>query len=101
MITIDSDYIRGRKDEFDKKTTDIHLIDGKQYPFATVMQIYDNKVSYITVNPQKMVSIIIEDKHITQMHRTIFEYMWQKTQSLFAENKNKPTSAYQIPENIS
>lgn len=100
MITIDSEYIQKRKNEFDRQTTDIHLIESNEYPFSTIMQIYDNKISYITLDPKKMISVLIEDEHIVKMHKTLFEYMWSKTRPLFDDYKKTPTSAYQIPKDI-
>ena len=84
MITLDSEFIRKNRDKYDQSVTDIHLIDGNRFPFATAMQIYDNKVSYITMVKDKKIGIIIEDAYIARMHKTLFEFMWEKTESLFA-----------------
>ena len=81
MITVDSKYIRERGQFFNPKITDIRVISGK-YPFATVMQIYDNKVSYLTLGKKKMIGIIIEDPSIYQMHKTLFEYTWEQAEPL-------------------
>ncbi len=87
MITLDSDFIRNRVKDFNLNTTDIRVIDAK-YPFATVMQIYDNRVSYITLGDNKMIGIIIEDSHIAQMHKTLFDYTWTTAKQL--TNTNSP-----------
>jgi len=42
----------------------------------TVMQIYDDTVSYLTINDERMIGVIIEDRFIARMHRTTFEYLW-------------------------
>ncbi|MFA5029804.1 MAG: helix-turn-helix domain-containing protein [Patescibacteria group bacterium] len=83
MITIDSEFIKKNKAKYDRSITDIHLIDGERYPFATSMQIYDNKVSHVTLSQNKKIGFLIEDAEIAGMHRTIFEYMWEKTSPLF------------------
>lgn len=89
MITIDSEYIRKNASKYDKDLTDVHLIDGKKYPFATAMSIYDNKISYITLKEDKKIGFIIDDADIAKMHRTLFEYMWESTKSLFDDNSYK------------
>ena len=89
IITIDCDYVRKAASSYDKSITDIHLIDGKVYPFFTVMKIYDNKVSYMTLNENKKIGFIIEDADIAKMHKTIFEFMWKKTKSLFEDDSYK------------
>ena len=45
----------------------------------TVMQIYDNKVTYITLDKDLMIGVIIDDQHIYQMHKIIFEHLWNTT----------------------
>ncbi len=46
-------------------------------PFGTGMQIYDNKISYFTLRKEFIIAIIIEDKHIYEMHKNIFDYFWE------------------------
>jgi len=89
MITIDSDFIHKNASKYDKEFTDIHLIDGKKYPFATAMSIYDNKISYIALSEDKKIGFIIDDADIAKMHKTLFEYMWESTKPLFEDNAYK------------
>ncbi len=56
--------------------TNIKFLDNNMPPFHTVMQIYDGKVSYLTLSDKEMISVIIEDKHIYQMHKYLFEHLW-------------------------
>ncbi len=95
MITVDSPYIRARVKSFNPNFTAVHVIDGKNYPFATVMQIYDNKVSYITLNEKIMIGIIIEDSAIATMHRALFEFTWAKTIALLERTKQQSTQPQQ------
>lgn len=89
MITIDTPYIRGRAKDYNRATTGIRLISGK-YPFATVMQIYEGKVSYITLDEKKKIGIIIADPHIAEMHRSLFEYTWATAKPLFSLTTRPP-----------
>lgn len=82
MITIDSPYIRERADKYQAPFSEVRLIDGVKYPFTTVMQIYNNKISYITLNDKKMLGIIIEDEHIATMHKNLFEFAWANAKPL-------------------
>lgn len=47
--------------------------------FETVFQIYENKISYITLKEGSMIGIIIEDPFIAKIHRKTFEYIWKIT----------------------
>jgi hypothetical protein len=57
------------------------FIDHKLYPFNSVMQIYDGKISYITLSKTSKIGVIIEDKNIYQMHKSLFEYIWSKAEA--------------------
>ena len=81
MITIDSPYIRERVKSFNKNTTQVRVIPAAA-GFATVMQIYDNKVSYISMPDKKIIGLIIEHPAIYQMHKTLFEALWQTAKAI-------------------
>lgn len=90
IITLDSEYIRKRVKKFDPKITKTRVIKGG-YDFSVVMQIYDNKVSYITLGEdrEKIVGIIIEDKFISKMHKTLFEYAWNKAENVMGDSETQ------------
>lgn len=82
MLALDSAYVRSRKDTYDREVTDIRLIPIKE-SFATVMQVYNNKVSYITLEQGRMIGVIIEDPFIAKMHKLLFELTWDRATRLF------------------
>ncbi len=49
--------------------------------FETVIQIYNNKISYITLKEGSMIGVILEDPYIYKMHKSIFEHLWEITPS--------------------
>lgn len=75
MLCVDSSYIRSHVKDMDKNTTEVRII-PKSEAFGTVMQIYDDKISYFTISDNKKIGIIIEDPDITKMHRIIFQAAW-------------------------
>lgn len=92
MIAVDSQYIRDRAKQLNKSTTQIRVIE-KGFPFATVMQIYDGKVSYITLDDKKMIGLIIADPHIYQMHKILFDFTWDKSTPITQLATSAPASA--------
>jgi predicted transcriptional regulator len=76
MITVDSAYIRDHAKSFDKTTTTVRVINSPA-PFTTIMQIYDTKVSYITLQGKTIISVLIDNPNISKMHKMLFETMWQ------------------------
>lgn len=82
MIGIDTPFIREHAKVFDPEISEIRLVDIPPFPFETVMQIYDDKISYLTLKPSLMVGIIIQDEYITRMHRHFFEYIWRNAKTI-------------------
>lgn len=78
-LILDTEFARNFLKDYHKETTDIKLIKHNAPPFQTVMQIYDNKISYLTLSEDEMIGVIIEDKHIYRTHKYIFEYIWSIT----------------------
>lgn len=80
-IFIDSPFARDYLKNYHRETTFMKFINHKLYPFNSVMQIYDGKVSYITLSEASKIGIIIEDKNIYQMHKSLFEFAWLKART--------------------
>ena len=75
VLLVDSEYTHKILREYKKTNLDIRFVKNASH-FATVMQIYDNKVSYVTLSDAKMVGIIIQDKNIYDTHKALFKSMW-------------------------
>lgn len=75
----DSPFNRKILMDYHKQVTDARLLCCKVEPFKTVMQIYDNKVSYLTLGTDQKIGVIIEDPHIYAMHKYLFEHLWEIT----------------------
>ena len=86
---LDTPFARDFLKDYHKQTTDIRLIKQDSSPFHSVMQIYDNKISYITLSDKEMIGVIIEDPHIFEMHKYLFEYSWDKAESLLVPEVSK------------
>lgn len=76
MILADTALARQYATEQNPEITQVRLITHDLPPFSTVMQIYNHKISYFTLKPEGMIGVIIEDRLISMMHRSLFEYMW-------------------------
>ncbi|MEK7628791.1 MAG: helix-turn-helix domain-containing protein [Patescibacteria group bacterium] len=57
--------------------TDVKLMAAHCAPFKTVMQIYDGRISYFTLGTEHLVGVIITDPHIYEMHKALFEMLWE------------------------
>lgn len=61
-----------------QKITDIRYLNKTAAPFKSSIQIYDNKISFQVINKGQIISIIIEDKHIYEMNKFIFDCLWEE-----------------------
>ncbi|MBI3952717.1 MAG: hypothetical protein HY336_02050 [Candidatus Doudnabacteria bacterium] len=75
-IFIDTPKAREELKNYHVATTQNKFIKHEAPPFEVVFQIYDNRISYITLSPNKMLGVIIEDPFIYRMHKYIYEFLW-------------------------
>jgi HTH-type transcriptional regulator, sugar sensing transcriptional regulator len=76
IISIDTPYIRELAKNDQAGITERRVIKSDEQ-FAVAMQIYDDKVAFITLDPNRSIGIIIEDKSIYEMQKIMFEFIWQ------------------------
>ncbi len=81
LISIDSEYIRNLAKNDDREFTERRLV-TENFNFATVMQIYDGKISYINIVENKSIGVIIEDASIYEMHKVLFEVIWKNAKTI-------------------
>lgn len=77
VIVADTSFNRNFLKGFNSQWTEFKLLPPEFYNFSSGVQIYDNKVSYQVIAPDKKMAIIIEDSHVYQMNKLIFEYLWK------------------------
>ena len=79
VLLLDTPKARNLMLNYHTNVTETKFISPKIQEFQTVIQIYDNKISYITLKDNSKLGIIIEDPAIYNTHRKIFEYLWDIT----------------------
>ena len=81
LISIDTPYIRELAKNDILGITERRVINSTE-KFAVAVQIYDNKVTYITLDPDRAIGVIVEDKAIYEMQKIIFETLWINAKQL-------------------
>jgi sugar-specific transcriptional regulator TrmB len=77
-LVVDSEFNRQYLTNYHKMVTESRFI--KLPPgihFESLMKIYDGKIAYITYAEKSRLGVIIEDERLYNLHKTLFEYMWQ------------------------
>lgn len=82
ILVMNSEFNRDYFRRLGPAVTDVSFLDFNFQMLGTVMNIYDDKVSYSTLKPQTMIGVMIEDPNIAAMQRSLFEYNWQHAQSV-------------------
>jgi len=75
---LSADEKPSESDENYNRLTEIRYTEKEAEMFKASIQIYDNKVSYQIVEGDNLVSVLVEDKNIYLLHKTIFELLWSK-----------------------
>lgn len=84
-ITNDTEFTRNFLKNYDTTFTETKLISHLPTKFhSTILEIYDDKISYTTYANNSLLGVIIQDKQIYSMNRSIFEFMWE---TLISEGK--------------
>lgn len=56
--------------------TKVALVPGFGERHGTVVEIYDDTVSFITLTEGTRISLLVHDPHIYEVHKQQFEYIW-------------------------
>jgi len=90
-FAIDNIFTRNFLKDYYPTITETKLISAIGVPlFHTVMQIYDGKISYITLSEKSMIGVIVEDPNIYSMHKYLFEHLWSLTPELQRSVRSNP-----------
>jgi len=81
-IVVDSPFSRNYLKNYFSDITENRFISHEIFPFNSVMQIYDNKVAYISLSKKTKIALLIEDKNIYKMHRSLYELTWKHAKTI-------------------
>ncbi|MFA5776966.1 MAG: helix-turn-helix domain-containing protein [Parcubacteria group bacterium] len=82
VIMLDNDFARKYMKNYYNEVTEVRFIDYKLFSFSPLMEIYDNTVSYVTLEEKNKIGVIVKNKEIYQMHKSLFEFNWKNSKTL-------------------
>jgi sugar-specific transcriptional regulator TrmB len=80
-LVLDTPFNRNFLKDYHPDITDTKLLPIQSEPFSTIMKIYNDKISYITLG-EHMIGVIITGKAIADMHRKLFEFTWSQAHNI-------------------
>lgn len=57
--------------------TDILFVNNELYPFSTEVNIYSDKISFVTFSPKIHIGVIVENKEVFETLTSIFDFCWK------------------------
>lgn len=84
-IIVDSPKTRSFVSSSNPEFTQNKLIDLQGQHLEATIQIYDGKITYMTLKPERLISVIITDDLIYKMHKSLFEFTWQSLSDIKPE----------------
>lgn len=84
LILDDTEFVRNLYAHTAETQTEVRLIPKTENQYQVSMQIYDDKVSYLTLVPGAEIAVIIQDASISAMHRHLFEILYTRASALYA-----------------
>lgn len=93
IVVSDTPLARRYASDQDPAITEVRLVDYQLPKFASVMQIYDDNVSYLTLKPEGMIGVIITDPFIAKMHQALFQMNWTAAHKPPTPETSPPHSA--------
>jgi len=76
---LDNAETREKIKNYHTEVTETKFIKYNIPEMETEVQIYENKISFITLKDNSMIGIIIEDPFIYKMQKAIFDHLWDVT----------------------
>lgn len=89
IIAVDTPHARDHVAKTKRQFREVRFITSP-YPFATAMQIYNDTVSYITLDYKKQISVLIRDEHIVLMHKALFLALWEQAKPAQGDTTAQP-----------
>ena len=57
--------------------TDVLFVDSESYPFSTEVNIYSDKISFVTFSKKTHIGVIVENKEVFETLTSIFDFCWE------------------------
>lgn len=82
-IVPDTPFARKYLKNYNTEITEVRFIPKEFFPFATAstLEIYDGKLSYLTVDEKTKIGVLLHDRNIFMLHKQLFEFTWSQAKT--------------------
>jgi sugar-specific transcriptional regulator TrmB len=69
------------------EVTEVLFVDHKNYPFKTEINIYENKISFVTFSEKTHIGVIINNDEIVHTLTSVFNLLWMCGQKYYKDTQ--------------
>ncbi|MEI8344397.1 MAG: helix-turn-helix domain-containing protein [Candidatus Moraniibacteriota bacterium] len=82
-IAPDTPFARKYLENYNTEVTEVRFIPKKFFPFTTAssLEIYDGKLSYVTIDEKTKIGVLLHDRNIFLLHKQLFEFTWSQAKT--------------------
>ena len=73
------EYMNNNYEEKNDKLNQFKFLNSEEYDLYILFMIYDSKVSYITMEEESYIWVIIENPQIYNFHKNMFKFIWNNS----------------------
>ncbi len=82
LLLDDTPFVRNFYTGIEETQSEVRLIEKSQNPYKVAFQIYDDKVTYLTLDPGKEMVVIIQNQTVADLHKHLFEQLYDRAKKL-------------------
>lgn len=76
ILIVDTPQARAYMERVGRDHTTTRFLPKALSSFPTGLQIYDNKVLFLTLREKNTISVLVEDPEIYTIHKNLFDFLW-------------------------
>jgi len=79
----DTPFARKYLKEYNTEITEVRFMPKEFFPFPTssTLEIYDGKLSYLTIDEKTKIGVLLHDRNIFILHKQLFEFAWSQAKT--------------------
>lgn len=82
ILVFDNDTGRSVVAKANTEFSEYRFIKPSDHPLEAYLEIYDNKLTYLTISKSNKLAVEINDKRLYYLHRHLFEIQWEQAKAL-------------------
>lgn len=100
LLVVKSPYIEGRYTKEKYPFTEVRTIEKAPNALQVALQIYDGKVSYLTLLPDRIIGVIIDDPNIFSLQKFLFLRLYESCEVVLSAPSLASTEGRELADEV-